>query len=98
MAKASIKHSVCLWCYDGFRKQAKMDLDQFAAACAALGLKSIELTTPDQWPTLKKHGLICAMTPSHSIVKGLNRLQNHEECLAKVSKGIDDSAAAGFPT
>ena len=74
-----------------------MDLDQFAAAFAAMGLKSIELTTPEQWPTLKKHNLICAMTPSHSIVKGLNRLQNHEECLAKVKKGIDDSAAAGFP-
>ena len=74
-----------------------MDLDQFAAACAKLGLKSIELTGPDQWPTLKKHGLICAMTPSHSIPKGFNRVENHEECIAKVKKGIDDSAAAGFP-
>ena len=60
--KGRINHSVCLWCYGGFMKQAKMNLDQFAAACAKLGLKSIELTGPDQWPTLKKHGLICAMT------------------------------------
>jgi len=37
--KGRINHSVCLWCYDGFMKQAKMDLDQFAAACAKLGLK-----------------------------------------------------------
>ena len=95
--KGRIKQSVCLWCYRGFMKRNQMDLDQFAAACAKMGLKSIELTTPDQWPTLKKHGLICAITPSHSIPKGLNRVENHEECLAKIRKSIDDTAAAGFP-
>jgi hydroxypyruvate isomerase len=95
--KRRINQSVCLWCYGGYMQRTKMDLDQFAAACAKIGLMSIELTTPDQWPTLKKHFLICAMTPSHGIAKGLNRVANHEECLAKVRKGIDDSAAAGFP-
>ncbi len=91
------KQSVCLWCYNGFMKKSQMDLDVFAAACAAMGLKSIELTSPDQWPTLKKHGLICAMTPSHSIPKGLNRLENHDECLAAIRKSIDATAEAGFP-
>lgn len=95
--KGRIKQSVCLWCYNGYMKKAKMSLDDFAAACAKLGLKSIELTGPDLWPTLKKHGLICAMTPTHSIGKGLNRPANHDECLAKVRKGIDETAAAGFP-
>ena len=74
-----------------------MSLDQFAAACAKMGLKSIELTTPDQWPTLKKHGLICAMSPSHGIPKGLNRLENYDECLSKIRKSIDTTADAGFP-
>ena len=92
--KGRINHSVCLWCYDGFMKQAKMNLDEFAAACAKLGLKSIELTGPGQWPTLKKHGLICAMSGSHGITKGFNRVANHEECIAKVKKSIDDTAAA----
>jgi len=95
--KGRIKQSVCLWCYNGYLKKAKMDLDQFAAACAKLGLKSIELVGPDQWPTLKKHGLICAISNSHSIGKGLNRVANHEECLAKVRKSIDETADAGFP-
>jgi hydroxypyruvate isomerase len=95
--KGRIKQSVCLWCYNGYLNQAKMDLDQFGAVCAGIGLKSIELTTPDQWPTLKKHGLICAMTPSHGITKGINRLENHDECLASVRKAIDDTSAAGFP-
>lgn len=92
-----IKQSVCLWCYNGFMKKAQMNLDTFAAACAAMGLKSIELVGPDQWPTLKKHGLICAMTPSHSIPKGLNRLENHDGCLAAIRKSIDATAEAGFP-
>ncbi len=87
--KGRIKQSVCLWCYDGFLHRKKMDLDHFAAACAKMGLLSIELTTPDQWPTLKEHGLICAMSRSHDIPKGLNRLENHDECLAKVRKSID---------
>jgi hydroxypyruvate isomerase len=95
--KDRIHQSVCLWCYNSFMKKNGIELDAFAARCAQLGLKSIELTRPDVWPTLKKHGLICAMTPSHGIGKGLNRIENHEECLAKIRQGIDDSADAGFP-
>ncbi len=95
--KNRLKHSVCLWCYNDFLKKDNMSLDQFAAACAALGLKSIELTTPDQWPTFKKYGMICAMTPSHSIPKGINRIANHVECLDKIRKGIDASSDAGYP-
>lgn len=95
--KGRINQSVCLWCYNGYLKKNKMDLDAFAAYCAKLGLKSIELVGPDQWPTLEKHGLICAMTPSHGITKGLNRIENHDECLAKIRKSIDDCADAGFP-
>ena len=95
--KGRINQSVCLWCYDEYRKRNNMDLDAFAAVCAKMGIKSIELTQPEQWPTLKKHALLCAMTPSHSIPKGLNRVENHHECLEKIRKSIDDSAAAGFP-
>lgn len=95
--KGRIKQSVCLWCYQGFMQKQKMSVDQFAAACARMGLRSIELVNPEQWPTLKKHGLICAMCNSHSIPKGLNRKENHEECLARVRKSIDAAADAGFP-
>ncbi len=97
--KGRIKQSVCLWCYQGFMQKQKMSLDDFAAACAKLGLRSIELVNPEQWPTLQKHGLICAMCNSHSIPKGLNRKENHEECLARIRKSIDAAAdARGSPT
>ncbi len=95
--KGQIKQSVCLWCYNGYMKKAGMNVDQFAAAVAKMGLKSIELVGPAQWPTLKKYGLVCAMTPANSIPKGFNRPENHESCLANIRKAIDDTAAAGFP-
>ena len=95
--KKRIKQSVCFWCYGDFLGRTKMSLDQFAAACAKIGLKSIELTTPEQWPTLKKHGLICAMSVSHGIPRGLNHLEYHEECLTALRKSIDATAEAGFP-
>lgn len=96
-AVGHIKQSACLWCYDGFMRKEKMDLDAFAAACAKIGLKSIELVGPEQWAPLKKNGLICAMTPSHGIAKGINHLENHDECLAAIRKSIDATAEAGFP-
>jgi hydroxypyruvate isomerase len=95
--KGRIKQSVCLWCYGGYMKKAGMNTDQFAAACAEMGLKSIELVGPDQWPTLKKHGLVCAMTPCNGIPKGFNRTENHDQLLANLRKAIDQTADAGFP-
>ena len=95
--KGHINHSVCLWCFNDYMRKNNMDFDQFAAACAKLGLKSIEVVGPEQWPTLKKHGLICAMVTSHSIPVGFNRLENHEKCSAMVKERIDLAAEAGYP-
>ncbi|MCI0498643.1 MAG: TIM barrel protein [Planctomycetales bacterium] len=89
--KGRIRQSVCKWCY------GSIPLETFAAYCAKIGIQSIELLEPADWPTLKKHGLVCAMTPSHSIGKGLNRIENHAECLAKIRTSIEATAAAGFP-
>ena len=90
-AKGHIKQSVSRWCFGG------IPFDEFAQYCTTIGVGSIELVAPEKWPVLKKHGLICAMTPSHSITRGLNRIENHNHCLAKIRKGIEDTAEAGFP-
>jgi len=86
-----IKQSVCQWCY------RKMPIEKLAANAAQIGLKSIELVNPKDWPVLKKHGLICAMSNSHGIAKGLNRKENHDGCLARIRKSIEQTADAGFP-
>lgn len=86
-----IQQSVCHWCFE------PMPLEELARAAAAMGLKSIEIVGPETWPTLKKHGLICAMTPSHGFVRGLNNKKYHPECIEKLTAAIEATGAAGFP-
>ena len=57
--KGRIKQSLVFWCYNIAGDQ--WDLEKTCQVAKDLGCGSIELTTPDQWPTLKKHGLICAL-------------------------------------
>src|SRR5438094_5250640 len=87
-----INQSVILWCFK------PMPVEELAAHAAQMGLKSVELVTPDYWPMLKKLGLICAMTPSHGFGKGFAHKEEHAECLEVLRKRIDDSAEAGFPS
>jgi len=86
-----IQQSVCQWCF------GKMPLEQLAEYAAKIGLKGIDLVGPDAFPVLKKHGLVATMLPTHSLTKGLNNPANHDECLARIRKAIDDAAEAGFP-
>jgi hydroxypyruvate isomerase len=58
----------------------------------------VELIGPEHWPTLKKHGLQCAIAPSHLFVQGMNNPRYQEPCLEMLRQRIDDCAAAGFPT
>lgn len=95
--KGNINHSVSLWCYNAYMKRTGMTTEAFVAFCASLGVKSIELVGPNLWPLLKRHGMICSMASTHSIPKGLNRTENHDECLASIKKTIDLAAEAGFP-
>ena len=62
-----------------------------------MGLKGVDLVRPEHFATLKRYGLIGTMTLTHPIPKGLNRKENHEECLAKIRAAIDATADAGFP-
>jgi len=86
-----INQSVVHWCFE------PMPLEELARAAAALGMKSVEIVAPKDWPILKKYGLICACTPSHTFVRGLNHTQYHAECIEKLTAAIDATATAGFP-
>lgn len=89
--KGRIRQSVCRWCFD------KIPLDELARQGAAMGLVGIDLVDPEDWSALKKHGLICTMTPSHAIEAGLNDRANHAQCLEKIRRAIEATSAAGFP-
>ena len=73
----------------------KMSFEQICQVCVQLGLHGIDFASPDNWPTLKKHGLICTM--AHSGASGLNRKENHEKAVAALRKAIEAAAEAGFP-
>ncbi len=89
--KGNIRHSVSRWCYN------KIPMEEFCAACRRLGIESVELLGPGDFPVLQRHGLVCAMVNSHNLTKGLNHVENHAECLAKLRDAIEAAAAAGYP-
>jgi len=74
-----------------------MPFEQYAAACAKLGYKGIDLAGPDKFAVLKELGLVASMIPSHSLPVGLNHKENHAECLAKIRASIEAAAANGYP-
>jgi hydroxypyruvate isomerase len=90
--KGRVKQSIVQWCY-----QKYFNVDEMCRLAKKLGCRSVELVDPKDWPTLKKHGLICAIAGSHWFDKGMNNPKYHEMCIAKMRKAIDACAAAGFP-
>ena len=101
--KGNIHHSVSAWCYGslfnaGKNKPAKMSFEEFCVECAKLGLESVELLGAKEWPAAKKAGLTCAMCNGpDGIGYGWNRVEHHEDLLAKFETAIPDVAAQGFP-
>jgi hydroxypyruvate isomerase len=99
--KGRINHSVCKWCYP------KVSLEDLCVAGKEMGLSSIELLTPADFPTLKKHGLSCAMVGSPSIkapdgqdlggiTRAFNRKEHHDLLIEVYEPHISASADAGF--
>jgi hydroxypyruvate isomerase len=92
IAKGRINQSVVHWCFK------PMTVEQLAIHAAAMGLKSVELAPPADWPILKKHGLTCAIAGSHGFVKGWNHKENWDFCTQSITKAVTASAEFGCPT
>jgi hydroxypyruvate isomerase len=91
-----VNHSVCKWCY------AKTPLEELCKEGKKFGLSSIELLGPNDWPTLQKYGMTCAMA-SNPVVDGLggipksfNRVEHHDKLVAAYEDYIPKAAAAGL--
>jgi hydroxypyruvate isomerase len=92
ISKGRIRQSVIHWCFK------PLSVEDLATAAARMGMGSVELVGPEHWPTLKKHGLVCAITPGHGFAKGFAQKAEHEECLKILRERIDASAEANFPS
>jgi hydroxypyruvate isomerase len=90
--KGKVNHSVCRWCYNS------IPLEDLCKAAKNIGLTSIELTGPDEWPVLKKYGLTSAMPngAGKGIEKGFNDPQYHDELVASYEAIIPKVANAGL--
>ncbi len=87
-----LKQGVSYWTY-----QKWFSLDELCVEAVRIGLKGIDLVTPDQYETVKKHGLIPSMTSGtapNTIPIGLNRLENHDKVLASLKNDITLASAA----
>ncbi len=86
--KGRINQSASRWCY------GKLSLDQLCEAGEKMGLKGIDLLKPNDFPTLKKHGLVCTMTSGGGSV---NDKTKHEQAVARICAAIEANAEFGFP-
>lgn len=86
------KHSTCKWCY------GDIPLEELCERGQDIGLQSIELTTVDEWPTLKKYGMTCAMGTlgTFSIENGWNDPGNWDELRKNYTRAIRDAADHGI--
>ena len=90
---AAFKHSVCRWCYQS------IPLEEFCEKVKPIGISSVELTTPEEWPTLQRHGLTCAVATENwvSLTRGWNEPELHEKLRSDYEKLALAAAENGIP-
>ncbi len=96
-APSAFKHSVTRWPF------AKFSVDALARMAKELGIDSVELLEPDEWPIVKAHGLACAVgyarvpDPRTRLTAGWNRPENHPWLVPAYERALGEAAAAGVP-
>jgi len=90
--RGAINHSVCRWCYKD------IPLEELCKSAKKIGLASVELVGPDEWPVLKKYGLTSALPwgAGKGIGEGFNNPAFHDELVASYEAIIPKVANAGM--
>lgn len=91
-----VNHSVCQWCF------SMMSVDELAALAKQLGIISVELLGPDDWPVLSKYDLTCAMANppgdvGDKLVRGFSQVEHHDRLVGEYLDYLPLVANAGFP-
>lgn len=95
-AKGRLKQSVT----KGVFKGREMTLDQMCEAAAHAGIYGFDLIGPDDWPLLKKHGLVPTMCPgpyAGTIADGIVQQENHDRLVKSTLAVLDLAAEGGCP-
>ncbi|MHC4113189.1 MAG: TIM barrel protein [Planctomycetota bacterium] len=92
--KGRIKQSVCGGCL----RKARMNTEQRATLLKKMGVLGRDLVRRNDWPLLKKHGLVATMVSgAGSIRKGLNDKSMHSKFLEDFKNNIKAAAEYKWP-
>lgn len=94
--KGNINHSVCRWPFGG------LSLDELSRAAKGMGIVAIDLLNPNEFDTVKRHGLTCSLV-SNPTIDGLggierawNRVEHHDRLVTAYEQRLRQTAEAGF--
>ena len=94
-ARGRLKQSVSRWCF------GKMTLDELCVHAARIGYRGIDLLGPEDWPVVRKHGLVCALGSLGgpvTIEKGLNRVEHHGRSSTRSRRASTSRRRRGSPS
>ncbi len=82
-----------------FGRDSKLSFDDMCREAARLGFHGFDLVGPQDWPTLKKYGLVCTMGPAMGVTirDGLIRPELHDAIEKAMHGEIEQCAANGWP-
>jgi hydroxypyruvate isomerase len=87
-----LKQGVSRWCFRSW------SIEELCANAKRLGMQGIDLVEPEDWPVIRKHGLVPSMVPgAGTIPVGFNRRENHNRLVEEMRVNIERAAAAGLP-
>lgn len=90
--KGRVKHSVAAWPLGG------VEMVPLCTLCTSLGISSVELVGLEWWPTLKEHGLTCAVAVGPTkFTRGPANPEHHEWLHKRLSEMLPRTADAGCP-
>ena len=90
--KGRLKHSVARWTFP------KLSIAQLCEAVRDIGFAAIDLVGPEDWPTLKRHGVFSSMCNGAELGldRGFAAPQFHDELVDRYTRHIDLVADAGY--
>ncbi len=90
--RANLKHSVARWT---FKDQS---VEQLCQTVKSLGFAAIDLVGPEDWPTLKAHGIDSSMCNGAeiSLEEGFADPEFHDQLVENYTRHIDLVADAGY--
>jgi len=82
-----------------FGRDTTLSFDDMCREAARIGFHGFDLVGPQDWPTLKKYGLVCTMAPAMGVTirDGLIRPELHGAIEKAMHDEIDQCAASGWP-